>query len=180
MKFKSLALAALLAAATVLPAYAQGGAVSTTTTTAATPFNGGTITVTSTAGMTSGGPATGAPVTTSGGATFLYVDLEQMRVMQVLSATQVQVQRGLAGFTSIHANGATVYFGPGTAFKSVDPPIGQCVPSQWLYTPWINVANGNMSVCQYRGTDTYRHVYTVNSRLITYNSTPQPCVNSCG
>lgn len=175
MKFKALALAATLLAValTTAPLSAQT-AVSTTTASAALSATGTTVTVASTTGMTAGGPATGVAVTNTGGATFLFWDLEQMRVMQVLSATQVQVMRGVAGFPSAHATGGTIYFGAGTAFKDVDPPIGVCTPSSWSYTPWINVSNGNMSVCQYRDSAT-RHVITTNARAITYNSTPQAC-----
>ena len=173
MKFKALALAVIIAlAALIVPLSAQT-AVSTTTLGAATTATGETITVASTTGMTAGGPATGVAVTNSGGATFLFVDLEQMRVMRVISSTQVQVQRGLAGFPAVHASGATVYFGPGTAYKSVDPPIGTCTPTGWAYSPWINVANGNMSVCSARADGEPFRVYTTNTRYVTYDSDPQ-------
>lgn len=140
--------------------------VSTTTLGAASSLNGDVLVVASTTNMS-------APSATGGG-TFGFVDLEQFRVIRVISSTQIQVQRGVAGFPSVHRSGATVYFGSGDAFKNVDPPIGTCTPGNWAYTPWINVSNGNMSVCQYRDSAT-RYVITTNARSITFNSSPQAC-----
>lgn len=185
MKFKALALSLVMVAlATTAPLFVQPAqaqtVVSTTTLTAdladinLSP-NANVVTVSSTTGMTAGGPTTSTAITTSGGATFLYVDLEQMRVIEVISSTQVRVQRAVAGFSSRHANTTTVQFGPATAFKAVDPPIGYCTPSTFIYQPWINVANGNQSVCQRRGSDTTFKIYTTNSRKITYDSTAQTC-----
>ncbi len=100
-----------------------------------------------------------------------------MRVMEVLSSTRVRVQRGLAGVTTAHASGSTIYFGPGSAFKTTDPPVGVsqgCTPTDWLYDLWINIGTGNVSVCQYRGTSaTIREWWTTNIRQITYDSEPQ-------
>lgn len=183
MKLKTLALVAAVIAAVTLfgPITTAQTAVPTTTLGAAladpnTSPGANVITVASTSGWTAGGPASGVAITTGGGATFAYIDLEQVRVVQVLSSTQARVQRGIAGFASAHANGSTVYYGPGTAFKAVDPPIGACDPASFVYTPWINVGNGNMSVCQYRtaGAST-RSIITTNSRSITYGSQPQAC-----
>lgn len=192
MKFKALALAIVmvaLATSTPLqpPLHAQVPTVVSTTTLGADLADinlspsANVVTVASTTGMTAGGPSTGTAITTSGGATFLYVDVEQMRVIEVISSTQVRVQRAVAGFSSRHVSTTTVYFGPATAFKAVDPPIGYCTPSTFLYQPWINVANGNMSVCQRRVANSTTYlVYTTNTRKITYDSTAQTCTSTLG
>lgn len=179
MKFRALALAIVMVAlATSTPILEAQTRFSSTTFGAAMSATTDVATVASTTGMTAGGPATGAPITTASGATFLFADLEQMRVVEVISATRVRVQRGIAGITTAHASGATIYFGPGSAFKTTDPPVGVsqgCTPSSdWLYDLWINVTNGNISVCQYRvAASTIREWWTTNIRQVTYDSEPQ-------
>lgn len=145
MKIRFLALVTaltLLLAPWVAPVALQAQtSISTTTLGAAVTATATTITVASTANMTAGSG--------SAGATFLFPlqGAEQMRVMRVISATQVEVMRGVAGVPAAYLTGGTIYFGPGNVFKDVNPPVGTCTATSWAYTPWINISDGTVATC---------------------------------
>lgn len=68
---------------------------------------------------------------------------EAMGQIQAISGTTITVNRGGSGsYKTAHVVGALVITGPGVAFQNVDPS-GPVAASSQIYTPYINVQNGN-------------------------------------
>lgn len=89
---------------------------------------------------------------TSGGGSFLYMDRELMAINQIINSTSCLVSvapRGTAGTKAYaHLTGTMVLVGPGQAFISYDVS-GSCTvgAGRFLYTPVVNVNNGNQFLC---------------------------------
>lgn len=111
------------------------------TTLAAAVADATTKTVTITSAAAQAGSSFGAVA--AGQAVF--VDHELMTITAIASTT-LTVTRDPYN-PAPHANGAVVYIGPPSAFKTTDPPLGSCTASQ-NPAPWINVQNGNIWLCR--------------------------------
>lgn len=95
---------------------------------------------------------------TFGAQTMLFAGRELMQVMgnYVSGSTNIPVRRGVQGTpTGPHSTSETVFVGPPIRFRGVgtvgaqlgDPAGDSCVKSNYAFTPWINVSNGNIWVC---------------------------------
>lgn len=95
-----------------------------------------------------------------------FVDLEAFLINSI-SGTTLQVQRGVGGKTGPHASGAKVFFGASNQFQSTDPPGGygaSCVVGSVIVVPWVNVNNGNVGLCR-------SSIWAAtNVQPVTYNS----------
>lgn len=131
-----------LAALLVAPAFSQT-ALTSTTTTAAVLVNQTVIPVTSATGIT------------SNPRTLIFVIDKNNRTGEMMSVTAVNgtnltVERGIAGSRGAHATGAYVIIGSALSeaqsFQRSDAS-GPCTAAQTMFTPWINVVNGQQFLC---------------------------------
>lgn len=78
----------------------------------------------------------------------IWVDGELMGVISVNTTSKVVgVIRGIEGTSAQdHASGQMVLLGPPGAFQKYDPK-GACTSTAILFTPWVNVSNGNQWLC---------------------------------
>lgn len=102
--------------------------------------------------------ATGIAVPSNSGQTVLFVDQEAMYVNSV-SGTTIGVFRGYQGTpVQVHVSGARVLVGPIangisafnpilTGVNAAGDPGGGCTAANTLYTPFLNIKNGNQWLC---------------------------------
>jgi hypothetical protein len=146
--FKSLiAICFVLALASL--SYGQTSLVQTTLSAAVTSTSTQTVTVAS---------ATGIATPSNSAQTVLFVDQEAMYVTAV-SGTSINVFRGYQGTpVQTHVSGARVLVGPisngVSAFNSLTIGVnaagdlgGSCTAANTLYTPQLNIKNGNQWLC---------------------------------
>ena len=87
--------------------------------------------------------------------TYVLVDREMMLILDtpvaVGSNYRVKVERGALGTYSVsHASGTTVYIGPGSYFKTVDPS-GACTSTTLTVLPYISYQTGTIWTCPAAG-----------------------------
>lgn len=151
------AFASALSAQTLLTTTTLASAAGNTVSTALTTGNLSVVNLAAVTGISAPAPNTGniAVLSTSGGATYLYVDRELMQVVSI-SGTSVTVIRGVGSTAAAsHASGALVFVVPAAAAASWPAPIGNtdwgpqgsCTRTNELYLPRIAFTSGNISDC---------------------------------
>jgi hypothetical protein len=141
-------LASIGNAQTILATTTLSAAVGNTVSSALTTGNQSVIAVASATGNVAG-------LSTSNGATYLYVDRELMQVEGV-SGTSITAIRGVGSTAAAsHASGALVFVVPAAAVATWPSPIGNtdwgphgsCTRTNELYLPRIAFSSGNISDC---------------------------------
>jgi hypothetical protein len=149
--------ASALHAQTVLTNTTLASAVGNTVSSALTTGNLSVVNLASVTGVSAPTPNAGnvATISTSGGATYLYVDRELMQVVSI-SGTSVTVIRGVGSTAAAsHASGALVFVVPAAAVANWGTPLGttdwgpqgSCTRTNELYLPRIAFTSGNISDC---------------------------------
>lgn len=152
------AFASALHAQTLLITTTLASATGNTTSSALTTGNLSMIALTSATGVLAPTPNGGnvATISTSGGATYLYVDRELMQVVAV-SGTTITVIRGIGSTAAAsHASGALVFVVPAAAVANWSGgnygaapgvPEGSCTRTAEPYLPRIQFGSGIFSDC---------------------------------
>ncbi len=100
--------------------------------------------------------------------TYLMIDRELMRVNSLGAGTIVNVERGFNGtVATAHNSGATVYVGPASWFRDVDPR-GACVRANLPVAPFIVWSTGSLWDCPTTGPNTsvYSRVNTLDEFVL--------------